>query len=348
MFYSIRQRLMRQDPLYCTLYAALRPDKNWRLVSYPYYAKYAKTGDSTSFKHIDVNIPDLLATGRGACQIQGTVSLDNETEDNCTVLLPGMQKKLPQWWEKCLKRGAKPNTFVHRLTEQMYTAEDAEELGIRWTSVPCRRGEVRVTLPHIPHASHGPATGTRRTTLPWFVGLQDDLSTLEVAEAGTWSQLRDAHMGLTVGPASPSGLANRYGAILFRFPAAVEVRGLGAVSDALVCRLPWDSPVVEKERDVWLGDDRATAYSHLLKWRKRAVATAQETMQLVHQREMDAFGDKSYFHHKMRFLRRGLPMPDISDDEGDNEGDDEGGDEGDDEDSIGENVDLDFAEQGQH
>jgi hypothetical protein len=340
MFYSIRQRLMRQDPLYCTLYAALRPDKNWRLVSYPYYAKYAKTGDSTSFKHIDVNIPDLLATGRGACQIQGTVSLDNETEDNCTVLLPGMQKKLPQWWEKCLKRGAKPNTFVHRLTEQMYTAEDAEELGIRWTSVPCRRGEVRVTLPHIPHGSHGPATGTRRTTLPWFVGLQDDLSTLEVAEAGTWSQLRDAHMGLTVGPASPSGLANRYGAILFRFPAAVEVRGLGAVSDALVCRLPWDSPVVEKERDVWLGDDRATAYSHLLKWRKRAVATAQETMQLVHQREMDAFGDKSYFHHKMRFLRRGLPMPDISDDEGDNEGDDE--------DSIGENVDLDFAEQGQH
>jgi hypothetical protein len=88
--------------------------------------------------------------------------------------------------------------------------------------------------------------------LPWFVGLQDDLSTLEVAEAGTWSQLRDAHMNLA-GPASPSGLANRYGVILFRFPAAVEIGTLGAVSDALVCRLPWNSPRVERDRDILLG-----------------------------------------------------------------------------------------------
>lgn len=75
---------MRQDPVYYTLYAALRPDKHWRLVSYPYYAKYAKKGDSTYFKHIDLNIPELLANGRGCYQIQGTVSLDNETADNCT------------------------------------------------------------------------------------------------------------------------------------------------------------------------------------------------------------------------------------------------------------------------
>jgi hypothetical protein len=35
---------------------------------------------------------------------------------------------------------------------------------------------------------------------------------------------------------SPSGLPNRYGAIPFAFPAAIELDGLGALSDALVCR----------------------------------------------------------------------------------------------------------------
>jgi hypothetical protein len=109
------------------------------------------------------SIPDLLAQGRGSSQIQGTVSLDDETDDNCTVLLPGMHRGLADWWELCSKRGAKPHTFVHRLTEQMYTKEDANRFGIHWTSVPCRRGQARVTLPHIPHGSHGPATGTRRT-----------------------------------------------------------------------------------------------------------------------------------------------------------------------------------------
>lgn len=35
MFYSIGQQIMRQDPLYYLLYACLRTDKQWRLISYP-------------------------------------------------------------------------------------------------------------------------------------------------------------------------------------------------------------------------------------------------------------------------------------------------------------------------
>jgi hypothetical protein len=68
MFHPIAQQLVRQDPLYCTLHTALRPYKHWRLV-YPYYAKYAREGDSTYFRPIDLNIPDLIAQGRGSCQI---------------------------------------------------------------------------------------------------------------------------------------------------------------------------------------------------------------------------------------------------------------------------------------
>jgi hypothetical protein len=100
----------------------------------------------------------------------------------------------------CVQRGAYTETFVHRLNKQIYREADADKFGIRWTSVPCKRGEVRITLPHISHGAQGPSTGTRRTILPWFVGLQNDMSTLEIAEAGTWEHMRDAHIGLTAGP----------------------------------------------------------------------------------------------------------------------------------------------------
>jgi hypothetical protein len=56
---------MRQDLVYYTYYTALRPDEAWRLVSYPYYAKYALLGDNTFFRHIDINIPRFLESKRG-------------------------------------------------------------------------------------------------------------------------------------------------------------------------------------------------------------------------------------------------------------------------------------------
>jgi hypothetical protein len=55
-----------------------------------------------------------------------------------------------------------------------------------------------VTLPHLPHGALGPAKSARRTMLPWFVGLQDDLELLKVVEGGTWSDLSVAHRDLAV------------------------------------------------------------------------------------------------------------------------------------------------------
>ena len=78
------------------MYTALREDRNADLVSYPYYAKYQKKGDWTYFRHIDINIPDLAKAGRGAYQIQGTVSLDKERSDNCTEIVPGMYRHIQE------------------------------------------------------------------------------------------------------------------------------------------------------------------------------------------------------------------------------------------------------------
>ena len=69
--HSLSQQLMRQDLYYYVAYTALRPDRWWRLISYPYYTKYTVPGDQTFFRHIDINIKRLISEERGANMIQG-------------------------------------------------------------------------------------------------------------------------------------------------------------------------------------------------------------------------------------------------------------------------------------
>jgi hypothetical protein len=64
MFHGIGQQLMRQNLIYYVHYTAFRSDRAWRLISYPYYTKYALLGDNTFFRHIDINIPRFLESGR--------------------------------------------------------------------------------------------------------------------------------------------------------------------------------------------------------------------------------------------------------------------------------------------
>jgi hypothetical protein len=85
-------------------------------------------------------------------------------------------------------------------------------------------------------------SGRTRTMLPWLCGLQEDLETLEVAEAGSWTELNEAHRDLRAASRTPPGLANNYGVIPDAFPAAVELTGLGALSDAAVCRVKHNKP----------------------------------------------------------------------------------------------------------
>src|ERR1700734_3306150 len=124
MYHSLGQQVMRQDPKYFAIYCALRPDQNTNLVSYPYYAKYAHEGDKTFFRHIDLNIRDLASSGRGANMIQGTVSLDDERPDDCTMILPGMHKHIKEWDETLTARGLSTGALVHRIQDSMFTSED--------------------------------------------------------------------------------------------------------------------------------------------------------------------------------------------------------------------------------
>ena len=91
MIHSLAQQVMRQDPVYYTLYCALWLDKVWKLISYLYYTKYTQPGDQTYFYHLDVNISKLLDVSRGANLIQGSVHFDDDDNENCTELLLELQ-----------------------------------------------------------------------------------------------------------------------------------------------------------------------------------------------------------------------------------------------------------------
>ena len=328
MFYSIGQQLMRQDPLYYMLYVALRKDKNWRLISYPYYAKYNHLGDSSFFRHIDLNIPGLVYEGRGENMIQGTLSLDDEDDANCTEMLLGMKRHLKDWWELCVERGVATDGFVHRFEGPVFTKADSIRFGIDWVPTPCKKGDVRISIPHLPHGATGPATRVRRTMFPWFVGIQDDNESLEVIEGGTWSDLSRAHRDLMAPKATPSGLANRYGAIPYKFPAAVEVTGLGGLSDALCGRIRWTSPLAINDRNVILGSDREAAWTFIIRWREVAIIQANAAFQLVVSEERRLFGDKSYFFHAEKRDLYGTPIPELFDDADDVDSDADRAEEG--------------------
>ena len=301
MFHSLIQQVMRQDPAYYAAYCALRGDRNTNLILYPYYTKYQREGDSTFFQHIDVNIHQLVTDKRGLYQIQGTVSLDDERQDDCTVIVPGMHRYIEPWGERLRERarasGKEPSrAFVEKISDVNLTKEDLKEFGnVKWTSVPCKALQARITQPHLPHGAKGPAKRVRRTMLPWFVGLQKDLHHLEIHEGGSFEELSAAHRDLVSGEKTPSGLANNYGDIPYAFPAAVKLDGLGALSDALVGRIRHDNVAVLKEKRTLLKGTDKERNEYLVTWRKKAVEKVVKAFAVVVEFEKEAFGSRSFF-----------------------------------------------------
>ena len=90
MWYSLIQQIVRQDPVYYALVVSLRPDKNWRLISYLYYTKYTSDGENTGFTHLDL-IKDFMESGKGANIVQRGLSLIDETSKIAPLLPPGFK-----------------------------------------------------------------------------------------------------------------------------------------------------------------------------------------------------------------------------------------------------------------
>ena len=152
MWYSLIQQIVRQDPVYYALVVSLRPDKNWRLISYPYYTKCTSDGEKTGFTHLDLNIKDFVESGKGANIVQGGLSLTDETSKNCTTLVLGFQKHAHEWYADLLARGEGDVTGETTDCKTLYSPADKRKYG-EVVPVPCKRGDLRITLPEIIHGT---------------------------------------------------------------------------------------------------------------------------------------------------------------------------------------------------
>jgi hypothetical protein len=299
MWHSLIQQLVRQDPAYYACYVFFRPDHAWRLISFPYYVKSTMPGEQTYFRHIDINLNDLSRTGRGYAVLQGSLSLDDENDHNCTEILPGMHRHLPEWWSEVRERQEVSDGHVQRIEPWMWTSHDALKYGTDWEKEICKAGDVRISLPTLPHGSTGPATQRRRTVLPWFVRIREDHSALDIPESGTWEELSAAHRDLISANRTPSGFtSSQYGHLPYSFPAALRFQGECLISDCLVGRSRWTEPGVSTELDILFGEDEHTAASFIASWRLRAQENYVQLFHEVVRAEKQAFGKDSFFRRK--------------------------------------------------
>ena len=124
---------------------ALRPEREYKLISYLYYIKYAKSGENIAFYYIDLNLHRLMAKSRGSNQIQGSVSLDDEQSDDYTILNPSIYnystfKAFYDLVKKKLSEG-----YVYNL-RNLIDSKVEKVIG-KPVPVPCRAGEVRISIP---------------------------------------------------------------------------------------------------------------------------------------------------------------------------------------------------------
>jgi len=230
--------------------------------------------------------------------VQGSVSVDDETEDNCTLLVLGFQHVIHEWWGRVTARGK--GTSGHTTNaKNIYLPEDRQSFG-PLVPVPCKRGAIRITRPDIMHGSTSKARSRRRTLFAWFCGIRPDHQTLDLKESETWSEVSACHQSFTAPMKSTSGEGFRYGRPTIPFPAMTRMASTSAVGDALVGSRRWTDPQVTRMVETLLGPDDTAAFALLKSVRNSLSEAIKSAWPFVRDAEIKAFGNRSYFVNQGR------------------------------------------------
>lgn len=160
MWHPLTQQVVRRDPVYYALTVAARPDHNSWLISYPYYTKSIDDGQSTGLLHFDLNVQSFAETGKCANIIQGVVSLSDEDPTNCTILVPGFQRNVQQWYAEHVEKFGPSNGATTGVKYSQWTKEKELKYG-RLIPVANKTGTIRIARPEKFHESTPRASGIR-------------------------------------------------------------------------------------------------------------------------------------------------------------------------------------------
>ena len=213
---------------------------------------------------------------------------------NRTLVL-GIHKRAREWYANLLARGEGDVTGGTTDCKNLCSPADRRKYG-ELVPIPCRRGDVRITLPEIIHGTTPRADGMRQTVLPWFTGIcKEDREYLDNKEFETWSQVAACHRDMTPCKKSPSGrTATAYQNGLL-FQAAVQLWSTSYIGDALVGQRRWDSPQVLTQVRVLFGSDDAAAKELVSTIRKNIVKAYKANWEELKAIERETYGDKSFF-----------------------------------------------------
>ena len=69
-----------------------RSNRNYQLINYFYYIKFASKKDNTFFRHININVLRYLKSDRKKNIIQKLIFLNDEIENDCTMMIKEFHK----------------------------------------------------------------------------------------------------------------------------------------------------------------------------------------------------------------------------------------------------------------
>ena len=336
MYYSGVQQAYRTDPMGYILSVATRPDHCWRLIAFPYVAKDTNKEEKTGFLHMDLNLDRFVETGYGGNLISGSLSLDDEDDEGCTVVVEGFHLQIHEWQRMLNAGGIKRSQGATTdCSSTVYTSEHRQIWG-EPKPLPCKKGDVRMTLPSVIHGSTAVSHRRRRCIFSWHMGIKDDGETLELDDLPTVSELARCHRDRRIPRCQPNGAKLRHSAINEPFPPTTLISGVYPVGDALLGLRSWDDHEVLEERNVLLGPDRKAAMRHVRRVRELLREAYLQASLRVARLEAAMYGENSFnqwmtagMGEEASYGRYGHATD--GDEDGDEDGGEDGGEDGDEE-----------------
>jgi hypothetical protein len=293
MYYSLIQQLVRQDPVWYILVVATRPDRQWRLMSYPYLAKETRPSESTGFLHLDINVETYLETGQGGNLISSGMALDDEDDRGCTVVVPGFHHHIRDWCERLRARGTLGGGATTNCNS-IYTAEDRRSWGPP-RPAPCKAFGLRLTHPAIIHGSTGSSTRRRRSLFAWHTSVCKEDGRVDNPDILTPDLVAACHRDRLIPPVQPNGLKLRHPVPAEAFGASLLLRVQSPLANALIGARSWTDPEVIREAAILRGPEMEKAWELVHEIRRQLVEAYEQAVVKLQRLEKHLYGDDAFF-----------------------------------------------------
>ncbi len=293
--YSIFQQVLVQDPIIYILNACLRRDGNTRLIWYPEPSRVATSKESPTLLQFGLHLDRSADMMDSSDHLYGMVSLIDETNDGCDLLVPGMHNVVKTWLSSRTSKQdhseLPPSSILTTDLRNFPGGSGGKSLSS--VAMPLGAGMYRLIDPRIPTGSQG--LRVRSVLLPTLIGINRKTGNLVPGRLGDVDDHVAELNELSIPQHSLRPLHLNPALLDWRKPLfSFLLTGLGALGSAIIGQKSWESVDVLAERNVYLGADREAAWSAIVQWRCMAQIEARYQFAKLCYIEQHLFGAKSY------------------------------------------------------